>query len=253
MVELNRPIVSPMVVSDGLYSNFWCGMTEDYYYQRTDDYMKIYNYEKRGEYPVPMVHSAILINLNDVRSDQLTFNRTVLIERFAIGDSEKVNIPLDDIIIFALSANYSGIPLVITNYEMFGFILAPLDPMDSIEKDKLQMINTKIMIINDSNNKNSLSVLPELERFVEYPTQDSLTVDKIFMINLLRRPERRIRMERSFKELGLIVEHIAAVDGQQLTDAFLEELEVRFLPGYADPYHNRPMTLGTNSRIIDQY
>lgn len=244
LVELNRPIVAPMLLSDGLYSNFWCGITEDYYYQRTDDYMKIYNYEKRGEYPVPMVHSAILVNMNDKRSDQLTFNRSVLSERYGLDDAYQAKIPMDDIIIFSLSANYSGISLVITNYELFGFILAPLDAEDTIEKDELQLTNTKIMIINESKDEDVVDVLPELEPFVKYPMPDTLSVNKIFMINLLRRPERRARMERSFKELGLAVDHIAAVDGQQLTDEYLDEMKVRFLPGYADPYHNRPMTLG---------
>lgn len=244
MIELNRPIVAPMLVSDGLYSNFWGGMSDEYYYQRTDDYMKIYNYDTRGEFRVPMVHSAVLINLNDHRSDQLTFNRTKLAQQFAIGDAAEANIPLDDIIIFALSANYSGIPLVITNYVNYGFVMAPSDVADTIEKDEARLINTKIMIINESKDLKSVSVAPELETFVKYPTPDTLGVDKIFMINLLRRPERRIRMETSFKELGLNVEHIAAVDGQQLTDEYLEELGVRFMPGYADPYHNRPMTLG---------
>lgn len=53
-----------------------------------------------------------------------------------------------------------------------------------------------------------------LEQFVQYPIQNTLQVDKIYMINLLRRPERRDRMHKIFKELGIRAETIDAVDGR---------------------------------------
>lgn len=219
-------------------------MTDEYYYQRTEEYMQIYNFEKRGEFRLPMIHSAILVNLNDKRTDALTFNRTNLFNLFDINYMQQQRIPLDDIIIFSLSANYTGLPMYVVNYELYGFILAPLDPGDDFTKDIQQLINTKIMIINEYKDVDKIVVGRELEHYITYPEADTLSIDKIFMINLERRPERRLMMEQSFKELGLQVEHIAAVDGQTLTDTYLEDIEVRFLPGYADPYHNRPMTLG---------
>ncbi|XP_025835147.1 glycosyltransferase 25 family member-like isoform X2 [Agrilus planipennis] len=71
------------------------------------------------------------------------------------------------------------------------------------------------------------------------------------MINLLRRPERRKRMMRCFDELGLEVEILDAVDGRHLSDDVLEE--IKFLPGYADPYHKRPMTLGEIGCFLSHY
>ena len=41
LVTKNMLVVSPMLTSVGLYSNFWAGMSETYYYQRTDDYKRI--------------------------------------------------------------------------------------------------------------------------------------------------------------------------------------------------------------------
>lgn len=243
LIALNEPIVSPMLTSDGLYSNFWCGMTTDYYYQRTPQYKEIYNFETRGQFHVPMVHSAVLINLNDKRNDRLTFNKTNLGERFSLSAKEAERIPVDDIIIFALAANYSEVPLTITNRESHGYVTVPLDPDDELSKDKAQLTNVKIMILNE-HGADALRLPRDMERFVEYPSADKMTLDAIFMINLERRPERRIKMERSFKEIGLTVESVPAVDGQTLTDDTLDELGVRFLPGYADPYHNRPMTKG---------
>lgn len=232
-----------MLLSDGLYSNFWCGMTPDYYYQRTDEYQTIYKYEKRGQFPVPMIHSAVLINLNDKRSDTLTFNKTILGELFQIPSSELEIIPTDDIIIFALSANYSRIPLHISNDYIYGYVTVPIDPDDDQRKDFSQVINLKILILNE-NDVDVIDVDREYERFVQYPEPDNVGFDKIFMINLLRRPERRRRMERSFKEIGLDVEHVPAIDGKQLTFDHLNDIGIQFLSGYADPFHNRPMTMG---------
>jgi len=54
----------------------------------------------------------------------------------------------------------------------------------------------------------------DLREFVIYPEKDTLGVDDIYMINLLRRPERRRRMQRLFEELGIRAEIIDAVDGR---------------------------------------
>lgn len=243
LIALNEPIVAPMLMSDGLYSNFWCGMTPEYYYARTQQYKEIYSFEIRGQFHVPMVHSAVLINLNDKRCDRLTFNKTILSERFSLSLKEAERIPVDDIIVFALAANYSDLPLTVTNEASYGYVTVPLDQDDELYKDQAQLTNVKIMILNEYD-VDMLRLPRELERFVEYPSADKMTLDAIFMINLERRPERRIKMERSFKEIGLTVENVPAVDGQTLTDESLEEIGVRFLPGYADPYHNRPMTKG---------
>lgn len=232
-----------MLQSEGLYSNFWCGMTDEYYYMRTDQYKKIYYNDERGTFNVPMIHSAILININDKRSDSLTFNKTILSETFKLNSSQYQRIPTDDIIIFSLSANYSNLPLAIVNEKLYGYILVPLEQDDSLDKDYHQMINVKVSILNDFN-FNYLNLPRELNQFVHYPIANTLTLDKIYMINLERRPERRLKMEQSFREIGLLVEHIPAFDGQTITDEFLLEKNINFLPGYTDPYHHRPMTKG---------
>lgn len=235
-----------MVISDGLYSNFWGGMTSEYYYERTDQYKKIYNFDEQGRFIVPMVHSAVLINLNDKRSDMLTFNRTILGEQFSLASNELERIPIDDIIIFALSANYSQLPLQINNEQLYGYVTVPLDASEDFGKEYAQLINIKIMILNDehSGGGGSVAVEPVFDRFVSQPVADTMTFDRIFMINLLRRPERRMKMEESFKEIGLQVETMAAIDGNELTSDYLDEIGVKFLPGYSDPFQNRPMTKG---------
>lgn len=232
-----------MLISEGLYSNFWGGMTPDYYYQRTDEYKSIYNFDQQGQFDVPMVHSAVLINLKDKRSDTLTFNKTILGERFSLSDSEMDLVPIDDIIIFALSANFSQMPAKICNAHLYGYVNVPLDGEEDWNKEFAQFTNLKILMLNDEYGE-SIEIEREFQRFVYHPEADRMDLDRIFMINLVRRPERRIRMERSFREIGLDTEYVAAIDGQELTPEYLEEIGVKILPGYADPFHNRPMTKG---------
>ncbi|CRK88475.1 CLUMA_CG002249, isoform A [Clunio marinus] len=238
LISLNRPIIAPMLSSEGLYSNFWCGMSSDYYYKRTDDYKKIRNYEMVGEFPVPMIHSSVLIDLNRFSSDLLTFNKTKL---NSYHNQKFYDGPIDDIIIFAISANFSNTEMTISNSHAYGFILVPLDQDEPMTKDEQQLKNTKVSIINQHN---EIHVVPELQKYVKYPNKSKLTFSDIYMINLKRRSERRVKMEQSFKELGIDYTYLEAVDGKTLTDEVLIQKGINLLPEYADPYHKRPMTMG---------
>lgn len=74
-------------------------MTEKFYYKRTDDYKPIQSREKVGCFPVPMVHTAVLINMKTLASDSLTY------------DPKKIpgyDGPQDDIIAFAVNAKRNG-------------------------------------------------------------------------------------------------------------------------------------------------
>lgn len=239
LVGLRQPIVAPMVRSDGLYSNFWAGMSANYYYERKPEYKEIYEYSKSGEFAVPMVHSAVLLHLRDPRTDALTFDRRRLLD---IGEEERSTIPQDDIIVLAVAANRSALPMLVSNARRFGFVLAPLNLDDTLNQDHRQLTNVKVMAINELGK--GIEVLDVLQQFVLLPQRSRVGLDSIVTINLERRPERRQRMEHNFHEMGLDAELLPAVDGSLLTPERLVELGVKVLPSYADPYHKRPMTLG---------
>lgn len=88
-----------MLTTDSMYSNFWCGMTSSYYYKRTEEYEQILNRKKIGCFSVPMVHSAMLVDLRIENSDLLTFSPNNIVGYDG---------PVDDIITFAVGANKSG-------------------------------------------------------------------------------------------------------------------------------------------------
>lgn len=99
LVLKGKTAVAPLLKSDGMYSNFWAGMTTEYYYVRTDRYEPILFREELGCHHVPMIHSAVLIDLRRHDSDRLTYKAKKLLD---------YNGPTDDIITFAVGANKSG-------------------------------------------------------------------------------------------------------------------------------------------------
>lgn len=74
-------------------------MTNQYYYQRTDEYRRILDREEKGCHPVPMVHTCVLINLKLKKSDWLTYDPKKAINYDG---------PIDDIITFAVNAKNIG-------------------------------------------------------------------------------------------------------------------------------------------------
>ncbi|XP_032592323.1 glycosyltransferase 25 family member [Drosophila grimshawi] len=253
LTALRLPIVAPMLLSESLYSNFWCGMTDDYYYQRTAEYKDIYHSVKVGVFEVPMVHTAVLVDMNYAGARYLTFDRQRLVEMQKKLKTE-VRIydgPLDDIIVFAMSANSSGVALHVCNKLPFGYITQPLETTDTVEQDLQQLVNLRINMVHD------LGAVPPVQNYLQHhlrlPAKTKLDFDNIFMINLQRRPERREKMEQLFNELGLEVEHFEAVDGKQLNAQLVQEMGISFLPGYEDPYHHRPMTMGEIGCFLSHY
>jgi collagen beta-1,O-galactosyltransferase len=61
---------------------------------------------------------------------------------------------------------------------------------------------------------NGLAISELLAPFAPPPQRDTLGLDKIFMINLQRRADRREKMRQCFSELGLEATEVKAVDGR---------------------------------------
>ncbi|NP_001108473.1 chromosome associated protein D3 [Bombyx mori] len=269
LIAKDFTVVSPMLMSDGVYSNFWCGMTENYYYKRTDDYKPILNRKKTGCFDVPMVHSAVLISMRYDVSDKLTYYPSKI---------TNYDGPEDDIIAFALNSKAlgehvifqcnrylcsqiknrslikiclsTGIPLYICNEAIYGFVPVPLEDNDPLEKDYEQMLNIKLEAISQGT---PLPLNHMLEEYVTHPNKWKFGCDEIYMINLERRQERRFLMELSFKELGMSVQHFSAIDGRNLDMNDLREYSITLMPNYEDPYHKRPMKAGEVGCFLSHY
>ena len=234
LLAVNKPVVAPMLRSHGAYSNFWGGMDDDFYYQRTEQYGRIYGRKERGCFSVPMVHSCVLVDLRLTLSDSLTFVREKL--------PAPVGPELDDVITFALSARQAGLEMHVCNDEDFGQVPIPLQSPEVLGKEWLNIVNIKLEMMVEHPPPPMASVLRPF--LPPLPEKTSLGFDHIYMIGLARRPERRKRMLDAFDVLGIEAETVDAVDGRQLNDSALAQLGVSMLSDYRDPINNRLLTFG---------
>jgi len=242
LVERNHTLVAPLLSSIGRYSNFWGGMSESYYYQRTPEYSDILDRKETGCFNVPMIHSAVLLNLRTPESDLISYTPE------NIHDYPG---PHDDIIVFALSASLNNIPLHVCNQLGFGVIMLPLEDEQDLSEDLTILQYT---LLEASVLAPPIIPLPIFQDLL--PTPKKLTkhgLDEIYMINLDRRKDRRDRMDFNFQMLGVKARPHPAVDGKDLTDDYLEEQGITMLPGFSEPYHGRPLKLGEIGCFMSHY
>lgn len=224
LVNLKKRAVAPMLISGGLYSNFWAGMT-DYYYQRTDQYKLILQRKEVGCFQVPMIHSAVLLDL-----------RYKSLPSFVLPQSSNDShpVPEDDIIRFAINAKDLGIPLEICNDLEYGAVLAPLDEETDLARDDEQLYNLRIevsgkyfeIIFSCSLHKihftkplaywyPPMRVGEDLQQWAQVdPSPTTLGFEQVYLINLKRRPDRLAKMKEGLKILGIDYEVLEATDGK---------------------------------------
>lgn len=196
-----------------------------------------------------MIHSAVLLDMHLAKVDSLTFDKGKL-NKMLVNSNQEYTGPNDDIITFAVSANLSHIPMYISNKKQFGHITVPLEGDDTLEKDNEKVTDVLLSIVNDLND---ISIVASMREFIEFSKKDRLGFSKIFMINLVRRDERRKKMEKNFDLLGLDVEHFPAVDGKTMSEEWIKQQGIEFMPGFVDPYHDRPMTYGEIGCFMSHY
>ena len=233
VTKSNLTVVAPMLTSVGLYANFWAGMSETYYYKRTDEYKLILDRKKRGCFAVPMVHSSIFINLNHKDSQLLTFHV-----------SQK-SVPQDDIITFALSASFNGINLHICNDLGYGYVMLPMDDEQSLEDDEENLTNLRTEMFAYGHKLAASTHSKE--------PLDTLGMDEVYLINLERRPDRLSNMQHIFNELQIKFKLINAVDGKFIDETYLSTNGIEMMKDFSEPFHGRPLTYGEIGCFMSHY
>ncbi|KAG8448003.1 hypothetical protein GDO86_015197 [Hymenochirus boettgeri] len=229
LMATNRTIVAPMMDSQTAFSNFWCGITPQGFYRRTPDYFPTRNRQRTGCFPVPMVHSTFLINLQKEEIQRLVF----------YPPHPNYTWTFDDIIVFAYACKAAGVQSYVCNTHHFGYANIPPQPHQDLQDDEMNFVHLMLESMVDG--------FPFRSSQFVYPAPknpDKMGLDEIFLINLPRRPERRERMLRSLYEQEILCRVIDAVDGRDLNSSDIKRLGVNLLPGYYDPFSGRTLTKG---------
>ncbi|KAI5620915.1 procollagen galactosyltransferase 1-like, partial [Silurus asotus] len=238
LIKENKTIVAPMLESRAAYSNFWCGMTAQGYYKRTPAYIPIRKQMRKGCFAVPMVHSTFLVDLRKEASSLLAFH----------PPHDDYTWAFDDIIVFAFSARMAEVQMFVCNKEVYGFLPVPLRSHNTLQDETDSFLHTVLEV-------NVRHPPVEPSRYLPPPFRqpDKLGFDEVFMINLQRRTDRRVRMLRALRLQGIDCKIVPAVDGKAMNVSEIHSMGIHMLPGYSDPYHGRPLTKGELGCFLSHY
>ncbi|XP_068105919.1 inactive glycosyltransferase 25 family member 3-like [Hyperolius riggenbachi] len=238
LMAANKTLVAPMLDSQTGFSNFWCGITPQGFYRRTPDYYPTRNRKRTGCFAVPMVHSTFLLDLRREETQKLAF----------YPPHPRYTWTFDDIIVFAFSCLASGVQGWVCNNNHYGYINVPAQPNQEIEDDRLNFVHLTLESFVDGRAFSSSQYLSPPQR-----NPDKMGLDEIFLINLLRRPERRERMLRSLHEMDISCQVVDAVDGSSLNSSDIKRMGVNLLPGFYDPFSGRTLTKGEVGCFLSHY
>ncbi|XP_017570117.1 procollagen galactosyltransferase 2 [Pygocentrus nattereri] len=237
LIAENRTLVAPMLESRTLYSNFWCGMSMQGYYKRTEEYIPIRNWKRTGCHAVPMIHSTMLLDLRRNSSKALAFYPVHQTYPWA----------LDDIMVFSFSARQAGVQMFVCNREHYGYLPIPLSVQQTLDEEVESFSHTLTEAMLE------FPLEPSRYLYNLQKNKDRLAFDEIYLINLERREDRRERMLRSLEVLGIEVTLSDAVDGKALNSSQLQALGIEMLPDYQDPYSGRVLTRGEVGCFLSHY
>ncbi|KAF7669797.1 hypothetical protein LDENG_00124470 [Lucifuga dentata] len=237
MIAENLTVVAPMLDSRSLYSNFWCGITPQGYYRRTPEYIPIRKWKRQGCFVVPMVHSTYLLDLRRRASRALAL----------YPPHPHYPYLLDDIMAFAFSAQQAEVQMYVCNKDHYGFLPVPLKQHQTLEEEEESFTHTLTEAMID------YTMEPSQYVHTRPKEPGKMGFDKIFLINLKRRSDRRERIMSTLAVLGIDITLTEAVDGKTLNSSQLHAMGIDMLPGYKDPYSGRVLTKGEIGCFLSHY
>ncbi|KAI4883009.1 hypothetical protein NFI96_020591 [Prochilodus magdalenae] len=215
LMRENKTVVAPMLESRAAYSNFWCGMTSQGYYKRTPAYMPMRRQERRGCFAVPMVHSTFLVDLRKQATSELAF----------YPPHPDYSWSFDDIIVFAFSARMADVQMYVCNRETYGYIPVPLRSHNSLRDEADSFLHSLLEVMVRGS-----PLEPSVHLSLPAKQPDKMGFDEIFMINLVRRRDRRERMLRTLWEQEITCKIVNAVDGKYVSHGLATSLLSSVLP-----------------------
>uniref|UniRef100_A0A914Z6R7 Glycosyl transferase family 25 domain-containing protein n=1 Tax=Panagrolaimus superbus TaxID=310955 RepID=A0A914Z6R7_9BILA len=228
LINLKFIAVSPLLNGPfGKYSNVYKLLESDFIERERVESQQVYYF-----------NLPILINLEAPEIQKLTFNEKN-VEKYDRKSTDPIQI-------FAFAAYSNQIPLFVDNHEFYGYIL------DS--KFFSQNYHRKLLgyfLANQISESGPMPIPHSTVLEAWYPPTSKFGFDKIYLINLKRRPERLQKMSSIMRHLGIEFEVFEAIDGTAISPTELSAL--RFLPGYEDPFSKRPMKFGEIGCFLSHY
>lgn len=187
----------------------------------------IYDKKETGCFKVSGVKESFLINLKNSKLKKLLETNLEI-----LNDDEEIS----------KMAKKNNLQMFVCNRDEFGYI------PDSIEDKNQAFIQLRIEHLLKGPNKTynmPLKISKNIdENLIFKAKKTKLGFDEIYIINLERRKDRRERIESTLDDLGISYKFVKAVDGRTINEEYLNELGIKSLPNYKDPYNDRPLNYG---------
>ena len=142
----------------------------------------------------------------------------------------------------------------VCNREDFGYIVN-LDKVkieDKIEEFVYLRMEHLLNGPNKTYNK-PLTITKFIDKNLFEKTPSKIVYDKIYIINLERRNDRRERIEAALNELDIEYQIFNAIDAKKINETYIASLGIKILPNYKDPYHDRSLNYGEISCFLSHY
>ncbi|UJR20681.1 hypothetical protein I4U23_023802 [Adineta vaga] len=244
LISKDKPLMAPLLRStkDMYTSTFYLNDQQPSGY---NNYKQIYERKKLGCFLVDGgIKDFYFFNFNYPQIRNVFLNNQTF-------DEPQQQYAID------LLARQSSIPTYVCNRELYGYI--PAQFLEALY-DEAAIHDLYIhMIIEHQLNGPLQTYLPPIERtslIHMSPSKEKTKfgLDEIYVVNLLRRTDRRQHLQATFDILNISVRFFDAVDGKEtVNQAYLERLQIRLLPDYEDPYNRRPMNYGELGCFFSHY
>jgi collagen beta-1,O-galactosyltransferase len=147
--------------------------------------------------------------------------------------------------------------MYVCNRELFGYVPAQF-PESLYYESIVQDSYIHILLEHQLNGPEQTYLAPiprtSLINLPSQPKKTKLGLDEIYVINLVRRQDRRDRLRATFDLLNMNVRFFDATDGKHIVNqAYLENLRISVMPNYEDPYSGRPMNYGEIGCFLSHY
>nr|XP_039248026.1 procollagen galactosyltransferase 1-like [Styela clava] len=242
LTEKSETIIAPMLNSNTDYSNFWGKVNEQGHHVKNNLYKQIITRKQTGTFDVPFVHSTFMINLKNKDSGKVRFLPIPPCYDYKFNDN----------MVFRYQCDFKGVHMYIDNSAFYGYLPEPQDNDEDLEDEIYNFLRMRMDVMTLP----PIGVGITIRKSIHVPDKaiiTSLPVDHVFVINLERNRDRRLRINKSFAMHGINYTLFEAVDGKLLNKSYMDSLGIKVLPGYKSPDGGADMTVGEIGCFLSHY
>ncbi len=164
--------------------------------------------------------------------------------------NKKENKELGEDLIISQKIKSQNLKIYLCNIRKYGYVT---NKHGSVEENFVYLRMEHLLNTLNGTFNSPLPVTEFLEASLKKKRKTKLGFNQISVINLERRPDRKMRIKAAFDDLNIDSKIIKAVDGKKIDQDYLKKLNISVLPNYLDPFAHRPLKYGEIACFLSHY